>query len=424
MKRVPLKSSIALAWCLLLPVTASAAYTHTPGITDIVTHGGNSKTLVVQVLNLTEYDMELTGFSDTLHDETDRSRHTAKSFMFAPLGLPQTIPAVPEDPQSAKPYTAVLSWDDNDGYTVNNWLTYTLRGVDCTDKACTAAKEDVDVGIWITRSNPDKGLSAGTYYQLAKNVLREVFAIVGVVLFPEVPPVWINFTLATAGLTKEGFLAQQEAADVGHEWYLAAYPVPSPTSLCYNFPKNCYPSQAIADDAIEENWGPGDGGLTQSRIVVVTQVLRGKQPTKACNPDCNPYCTYGALGSVPAMLVTVVATDVWNPAVVAAIANCDQITPTPDYCPQSSGAVASGSKARRVPPRSAVANSGPMIRSILEQHGVEGRLALASVIRGLNSEQEQRLREMYQTWRAGESFTPPQQALLHLIAVNLRNAVK
>jgi hypothetical protein len=189
-------------------------------------------------------------------------------------------------------------------------------------------------------------------------------------------------------------------------------------------PTNCYPSQAIADDAIEENWGPGNGGLTQSRIVVVTQVLRGKQPTKACNPDCNPYCTYGSLGTVPAMMVTVVTTDVWNPAVIAAIAKCEQITPTPDYCPQSQAAGPRGSPPSRMPHRAAVLQAGPMIRSILDEHGVEGRLALASVVRGLNPAQHDRLREMYQTWRTGEPLTTPQQALLYLIAVRLRNTVK
>jgi hypothetical protein len=445
MKHGPLKTCVALLLCFMLPITVSAqnGYTHTPGVADIITQEGNPKSLVVQILNLTEYNMELTGFSDTLHDETDRSRHTAKSFMFAPLGLPQTIPPLPQtippgtgDPQNAKPYTAMLAWDDggtaNNKYAVNNWLLYTLQGVDCTDKACVTAKENVDLAIWITRSNPDKGLTAQYYYQLARNVLREVLASVAVVLFPEVPPVWANFLLSTASLTKTAFNAQQEAGDVGHKWYVASFPVPSTTSLCYAMTSGCYPSSAaIADDAVDANWGPGNGGPTQSRIVVVTQVLQGHAPTKACNPDCSPYANWGQLGSVPVLMVTVMTTDVWYPAVIAALANCKVATP-PDYCPtQKTGATAAagaaasaGSHASGLPDASAVSDAGAMIHAILEEHGREGRLALGSVVRSLNPVQRQLLGEMYQTWRAGEPFTPNEQGLLHLIAVHLRNAVK
>jgi hypothetical protein len=441
MKPRPFKLFLGLLLCFMLPTTASAqsTYTHTAGITDIVTQGGNPKTLVVQIANLTPYNMKLklTGLSPTLHDETDRARKTNKSFMFAPLGLPENIPPLAGDPTNAKPYTTVLSWDDNDGYTVDNYLTYTLEGVDCTDtqacKICTdpqhctvIEKENVDVGLWITRSNPDKALTASYYFQLARNILHEVFSIVAVAVFPEVPLSWVNFVLGTAELTKTAiqFDGEQKAADEGHKWYVAAFPVPSTKSLCYTYPK-CYPSQAIADDAIEENWGPGDGGITQSRIVVVTQLRRGKAAQKSVDTACNIYASWGSLGSAPVLMVTVMTIDVWNPAVVAAMAKC-ALTPTPDYCPTpTAGAQGSGGPGfSRLPPSSALSDAGPMIRSILEEHGREGLLALVSVVRGLNTQQQQLLRETFQAWRAGESLTPNEQALLHLIAVHLRNEVR
>jgi hypothetical protein len=429
---------LGLVLCFMLAPTASAqttyGYTHTPGVIDVVTQGGNPKTLVIQIANLTPYAMKLTNFSPTLHDEIDRSRHTAKSFMFAPLGLPQNIPPVMGDPANAKPYTAVLAWDDggtaDDKYAVNNWLIYTLSGVDCTDPLlCTVDKEDVDIGLWVTRSNPDKSLDAKYYFQLARNILHEVFALVGVIVFPEIPLSWANFIIGGAELEKTSyqFNAEQKAGDVGHQWYIASYAVPSKTSLCYNAAiSGCYPSPAIADDAIETNWGAANAGPTQSRIVVITQVRRGKSAQPSEKYGCSQYwSSWGSLGSAPVAMVTVTTTDVWYPAVMAAMAKCSA-TPTPDYCPTPS-AVASlrdAPRFSRPPACSAVSDALPMIHTILKEHGRDGLLALASVVRSLNPVHRQLLAEMFQKWRASESFTPQDEALLHLIAVRLRKEVR
>jgi hypothetical protein len=438
MKQRPFSISLGMVLCFMLAATASAqtpyGYTHTPGITDIVTQGGNPKTLVIQIANLTPYTMELTNFSPTLHDETDRSSHTAKSFMFAPLGLPESIPPVTGDPANAKPYTSVLAWDDggtaDDKYAVDNWLIYTLEGVDCTDPSvCTVDKEDVDIGLWVTRSNPDKSLNAKYYFQLARNILHEVFALVGVVMFPEVPLAWTNFIIGGADLIKTSaqFNSEQTAGDVGHQWYIASYAVPSKTSLCYNASiSGCYPSPAIADDAIETNWGAANGGATQSRVVVITQVRRGKAAQPSEKYGCSQYWTsWGSVGSAPVAMVTVTTTDVWDPAVMAAMAKCSA-TPTPDYCPTpKAGATQRRRGVERIlKPRGGGCAPLPMIRSILEEHGRDGLLALVAVVRGLHSAHRQLLTEMFQTWRAGESFTPQHEELLDLIAVRLRKEVR
>jgi len=65
-----------------------------------------------------------------------------------------------------------------------------------------------------------------------------------------------------------------------------------------------------------------------------------------------------------------------------------------------------------------------MIRSILEEHGWDGLLALVSVVRGLHPAQRRLLREMFQRWRANGSFNPRDKALLDLIALRLREEVR
>jgi len=140
------------------------------------------------------------------------------------------------------------------------------------------------------------------------------------------------------------------------------------------------------------------------------------------------------LGSAPVAMVTVTTTDVWDPAVVAAIAKCSA-TPTPDYCPTpQAGAKLGGiwGLSRlyddwglfRLPVFWALSAPLPMIRSILEEHGRDGLLSLASVVRGLHPAQRQLLREMFQTWRTGKSLNLKHKALLQLIVLRLREKVR
>ncbi len=184
--RVRVFASIALL--LLLGVAAQGQYIRPvptdkavpPTDADLVSREGDQKTVTVQLLNLTPYEIQLkdtnvggstcyansltgcpslTSSSVTEADQAkmmNNDRTDIKSFMFAPVGIPRFIPKTPDqafEPATmpcpddstkncpnpnyepsyrntqSRPYSMVFSWDDNNGYVKNSWVKWTVKGV-------------------------------------------------------------------------------------------------------------------------------------------------------------------------------------------------------------------------------------------------------------------------------------------------------
>jgi hypothetical protein len=282
---------LLVAWCFMPCMFANAqdGWWHTPGKADVLTTGGVASTLIVQVINLTPYDILLnedqlpylnnnpTNLRD-MYDSTAMDPEKKKSFMFAPLGVPQLIPGVPPevftttDPTyentTTRPYTFVLSWDDRGGNVNDSWISWTIRDVICQDSRCAAKTKDVPLGLFITRENPDKPLTAGDYFHLAKDILHRAAELVSVIIMPENPVAWVHFILDTGEIVKGAneFAEQQNAGDSGKKWYVAAYPFPALNSYCgatSPSSESCSPSQAQATDGVEANWSGPNGGWTE-----------------------------------------------------------------------------------------------------------------------------------------------------------------
>src|SRR5512146_1218744 len=283
MRQKAAKAFLLLVVYFILNSTGNAQYTHTPptGV-DLVSYGGNANTLVVQVVNVTPYPIQFKEASLSMQDQMDQDRKTEKSFMIAPVGVPQLIPRAPEqafvlpylpngqpnpdyDPDyvntETRPYSFVLSWDDKGGYVEDNSLTWTIKGVECfeayVNQHYCQPTEGVDLGVCriLKAATPP---TAGYYWDLVKTILSRALSIVAVVIAPESPRTWTSFFLGTGSIVdKSGFNLQQLTADEGSEdaaaqnekWYIAAFPIPYKTVPCYTSDPECTPTTDTGDDA-------------------------------------------------------------------------------------------------------------------------------------------------------------------------------
>lgn len=427
---------LLLAWSLMFSGFANAqGWWHSPGNADVVTNAGIANTLVVKLVNLTPYDITLKEdqlpnsylFQDpnNLSDQygtTAMDPDVRKSFMFAPMGVPPTLPRVPAEAfnnpdyvnTTTKPYNFVLGWDDRDGTVAQNWVTWTIKGVECVDPRCTVPAEDVNLGLFITRVDPNKELTAKDYWHLAKDVLIRVTNFVAILVVPENPLAWKDFILSTGEIAKgEAALDDtQNAGDLGKKWYVAAYPFPEPGSYCAGQTVPCSPSNSVASDAAEANWSAGNAGFTQQEIVVTTELRRGVAPVQAY--DCggsNKSDILGKLGSAPVAVVTVMTLDEWLYATTTSMA--DGIATAP-----------SSSGGKKPSNNSQVAAAAQLLRTTLQQSGRPGILTLVSIIHKLNRQERKVLLDAYETWRAGQPLDVRHQTMLYNLAVHLRNQLK
>jgi hypothetical protein len=447
MPQRPTTAFLLAVMCLILSSAGNAQYMHNPPTgMDLVSYGGNANTLVVQIVNVTPYPIQFksASTSTSMRDEIDRDRKTKKSFMFAPVGVPQVIPAAPaqafvpeylsdgktKNPdwipnyvnKETRPYAFVLSWDDKGGYvgdTSPNWLTWTLKGVDCLDYYVKAGfcqpKADVDLGLFIKRQAAEN-LGAGHYWELVKTFLVRTLQIVSVVVAPEDPLAWAHFFLGTGEfIDAAGFNAEQltpdegsEEADAQHEkWYIAAFPIPDVSVACYSSSQECIPTTEPTNDAVQVGWS-AQGGVVQSQIVVTTHLLRGQtaqHSVKEYYCDTDPAACRGKLGSVPIAMVTVMTTDLWLTSNLAGVG--------------PSNVASSGGNAGELGGR-----GFELIRSILQQYGRAGLLTLMSILHDLPREQREEIRDLVNARRAGTPLTPRQEALVYMVAVRLRAQMK
>ena len=394
MKRTPRK----LVWVVIfalglisLPAASNAQtfppYMHVaPADADIATYGGDANALVVQIVNLTPYRIDWKPSSPWTNLQAvygplgsdAMSRTKAKSFMFAPLGVPQQLASPPaqafEPPflpngqpnpkyipdwnnTETRTYNMLFSWDDHAGGVTPNWVTWTIHDVPCVyDTRCVpGATQDVDLGLWITRDIPKQDtLNAGTHAELVRGIIKDAFSMLGVFVRPGIAGNWVRFFLNTAKLG-EGTQAEIDAFNAGQtcdidngffagcdsnrhgQWWIAAHAYPDPTlyfeqnNQIYNVPNSCYtttsdnskcnPATYAANDGVETHWDTDNGGFFTHTIVVTTHFLRGHQATDsyAGVSACTMYPNNdpGKLGSAPVAMVTVMTLDQYDTAKVA-----------------------------------------------------------------------------------------------------------
>lgn len=289
MRRKLLSLVYSIAFLLLLGARAQGQYVRPssdpPTDSDLLAYDGQEKTVIVEIINATPYDIylkdtslstppppPLTSTSVTATDQVDMQYRYAgvpRSFMFAPVGISRYIPGVPlealnnPDPNYrntvTKPSTMVFSWDDHTGIIRDNWVKWTVKQVEyCTagysDPSnrwiCTSTNHgDADLGLWMYRleQHPDK-VDSVFLPTFIKSFFAEGIALAGLVTDPVNPLSWISMALATSDLAQGSadFAAANTKAHSGcvfpdslnvadydcNKLYLASYVIPANSSFC------------------------------------------------------------------------------------------------------------------------------------------------------------------------------------------------
>ncbi|HSB06220.1 MAG TPA: hypothetical protein VLK23_13600 [Thermodesulfobacteriota bacterium] len=446
---------ISLCFLLLLGLGAQAqeyqrpkpdANGGPPTYADLQTFDGVSRSLTVQLLNLTPYDIQFVHkpgvtWSIISADEAemqDRNNYS-KSFMFVPAGIPSLIPAAPQpgdpgyDPTTTHPYSMVFSWDDRGGFVVDNWVKWTVKGVRyisaCeTDPSnpdqlvCHYDNQDVDLGLWMYRIKPTSKLVSSYLYTLVKDSLKLLFDTFKLTLELENPKAWVNEFLAWGELAKDAaeFAKENSQENDGNKMWVASYVIPNPKSVCVTSGSNCTPATMTPDDsgdAIVSLWPAAYAGppgsckpelcsAAEGELVVSVHVLRG-QKAKQCDPTWYPNVC--PLGSEPVVMITVMRVeDFAGPTLAGASPN-----------------LSSGAKTPRNKVRLFLLQAGAgRIRELLEKQGRTGLLELRSIIEELDPAQQGVLREMIRTMGTGRLPTQQERQLVHLLADELKARLK
>jgi hypothetical protein len=283
----------------------TAAYerptTEPPTPADLVLILGQSKTLVVRLLNLTPYTLTQDYPAGiTARGSTDKNRNVAKSFMFAPVGWPGIVPGLqgtwtqttttgawiftPSNTnRSTHPYNFVLTWDDHGGYVTDSMMGWTINNV--YPVGHTAYTQDVPLRMWFTRVKPDDSLKSEVFRWVSA-FIKEAVALIGVCVDPVNPIAWFDSFVATKELADTGFEAANSRETDGDKMYVAAYTIPDRTDCG----ANCLPetitesSSGMSTDAVDVDWGQATGDYS-SQLVVTTQLFRGKDFVPYENTD-------------------------------------------------------------------------------------------------------------------------------------------
>ena len=441
---------------------AQAAPTETESDTEpypeltIYSSYGNS--VVVNILNLTPYDMTYDG--GTLDDQLDRDRKRKKSFTFAPLGVPGTIcgtglypmetvqdtgeityitefsptfHTVPEclgrlqeatDPVVA-PVPFLVSWQDNDGLVEESWLKWTIHDVICNvadefvveGDGCTQTldfdgtfntwKADIDLGLWFHRSETEEP-SEGRFFLESIEI---VVSAVELIESPLNPYHWKTAYLAV----KEMVENMEDWADwnlgdyTGATMTVSAYPFPREGSGCFDADPPCKPAAKSdgANDNVMLQWnsnftdGPGDA---EGSVVVLTQVLRGHDAWNnewEDDDEIRRCCTF-RFGSMTTVNITLMLPNHVATAAVKSVAT-----------------TTSPARLRHV----LLSNGFGSIRQYLLKNGHEGYLVLRDIVQSLPSTDVQLLIEATQSTLTGQ-VRKEEEAVLRRVAKALKKSEK
>lgn len=403
-----------------------------PTPADIVLWDGEPHSIIVQILNLTPYEIKYNPSPQDftvdgvkvahLKDYVDANRYTNEGLMFAPVGVPNTIPGLPVEafadlcntdactpapPESVngRLYSMVLAWDDYAGDI--NYSSVFWSAKDVPDR--TGGYLDVPVGIYMSRISPSPPPISG----IIKLVIGVVKVTVGTVKLatgtPSFKTIFEAFSLAKEFKdvdAEAATLANQKKGGEGYKMYVSSYTPPQANGSCYETPNDykCYPSTrstAGSDDGADAEWGPGIGGLANGSLVVTTHVLRGTSPGSSPN-----------WGSLPIVMITLMRDiDFWEA----------QIEDTANHAPLNA-----------IPgPGGVTVNVDPEVRAIFEQfrvivqkHGVAASDAMKVAIASLNVDQRETLRSILRSFWSGQELSRPeinkQRQLLHSLVVKAR----
>lgn len=325
---VPLWFSLLFIVALILSLgSAGAAYTrptsNPPTPADLISYGGNHNSVVVQVLNLTPYDLRY--HSSSMANQTDRERTTKKSFLFAPVGIPNYIPGISKEAfdennesyqdGTTHPYTMVFAWDDRSKVATDTSVFWTMKGVEYEYQS-RKQTQDIDLGLWFYRVNPSKKLLGG-YFPVVTDVVKEAIELCKLIAEPESPKAWFKAIMATVELAKgvDEFEKENTDPDNGNKLYIACYPVPNCNS-CIPATNAPLVDGAYAGDGVDIQWASEIGGYPQEEIVVTTHLLRGQKPTNSTTH--NPA---GERGGIPIAMVTLLTRDTYHAAYLNAMAD-------------------------------------------------------------------------------------------------------
>lgn len=303
---------LAIGLAAGLGTTAEATYVHPttgdpPTPADLVLVASHSKTIAVQILNLTPYQVDADSSGITAKGSTDKNRKTHKSFMFAPVGWPASIPPLSpgtweikdstwaytaESPNNTlHPYPFALSFEDQGGYVSSGSMGWTIRQV--WNDAHLATK-DVPLRLWVTRDKPKKQLKS-EIFRVVSSAITELVDLLGCALHPG-PVAWYDLFVATKELASSSFEAANAEETGGEKLYVAAYVVPESADSTTTPEIHTHSTSGDSTDGADVAWAVTTGHYS-SQVMVTTQVLRGEDISGA-----------GCCGTSPIVSITL-----WTP---------------------------------------------------------------------------------------------------------------
>lgn len=388
---------------------------------DLVMQDGHGKTVIVKILNLTPYTME--AVSASLADQTDRNRATAKSFTFAPVGVPSPIPPGTDatglhGDTTAHPRSMVVAWNDGPGTVARSHFMWTMKGVDWHDcgspgcvLACCPKKSDAVMGLWLTRDEPED--FGADMFAFMMSVVDEAISLIGLVLDPLNPLSWYGAFQGALDMADDlQFLADQ-AKELGTvPLYVSAYTIPERNRECYQRnnaltwaattglpppPEGylaCTPGTTVGEsgDGYAAQWGDTQSGPAPSEIVALTTVMRGRLAEQGLAGQDN-----NKLGYAPVVMVTVMTATQYDAAHVLQLARARP--------PMAGAQPGTNDLEKEKIVREA--------RRFREKYGDEGRRALAWVIASYGPEQRQLLRDTVLTLLERNAISKEQEKFVH-----------
>lgn len=380
----------------------AAAYTRPttepPTAADLLQCGGYANSLAVVVLNLTPYEIVATD-RDTLDDQLDRNRKTKKSFMFAPVGVPSSIPALAgswtPDPGNSScqvftpntnnpfhPYSMVFSFNDHATTVKEGYFTLSLKRVK-RDGCHPSDVRDVDIGLFFTRNDPKKKLISEVIREIT-GAINAVIDTIGLVLDPENPIAWYDEFVLVSEISQTTFEKANSEDTGGKKMYFAAYPWPDQGSSADKMASQpqvitsctkCEPGEA--SDGVDAGWNKGMSGDFAGSFVVTTHLLRGHDPHLP-----------STVGDAPVAFVVIWTNELYEAA-------------------------------RAAMPESALETheSGRQLRSHLGHRDPHRFFALAHLFGSLDAAQLQTYRAAYNSLRARHQLTDEQKVLLARLAL-------
>jgi hypothetical protein len=321
----------------------------------------------------------------------------------------------------------VFSWDDRGGYVEDSWIKWTIKGVQYSkvidEVFVPQPPADVEMGLWMYRPKPKIEELKSGYFSIVSSSIFAAFHTFALVVEFENPMAWVEEFVALAELGKgvAEFTEENTQADDGNQMYLASYVIPNTNSPCMS-DGTCYPAvwssdpSAEATDAVASFYAGYEvgypAGAAEASLVVSTHLLRGQSAPMCATEDLNSQpCV---LGSVPILMITVWRAEDWAANNTGAILQSDEFL-------ASSQLPANLDNARKFLLQ---AGAGGILAHLRYWGRRPVQLALASIIRELQPEQQLVFHEMLRSAGSGRRPTKQERKVVHLIHKALQKRLK